>query len=166
MSQTFRCVPLLRPSVASHSMRYLCCHLATSGALNASSRIFSHCLLDSSTSPVRSVPIHKIFLQPLRHFWCPHSFPPTYQSRHKRYRPLTRDILRHQEEHCSAGLLGPFPTLFHLLQELHDFFLLFLLSSPIKLVGGSPPPISSTLHFPMCILLILLIIVALPIVCA
>ena len=36
ISQTVRCAPPLRPSVASHSIRYLYCHFATSGALRAS----------------------------------------------------------------------------------------------------------------------------------
>ena len=51
ISHTVCLVPPFRPSVASQSTGYFCCHF--------------------------------------RHFWCPHSFQPTYQSWHKRNRPLT-----------------------------------------------------------------------------
>ena len=54
---------------------------------------------------------------------CPQSFPPAYHRRHQPNRPLTRRILRDQEDHCCACLLRPFPTLFHFLQEFHHFFL-------------------------------------------
>ena len=86
---------------------------------------FSHCSLSSSFSAINSVPINAVLLLPLRHLKCSQSFPPTYQRRHKRNRPLTRAILRAQEEHCRVSLLRPFRTLFHLLPLL----LLFLFSS-------------------------------------
>ena len=82
---------------------------------------FLHCALSSSISTIRGVPINSILLLPLRHFWCSPGFPPTDQRRHKRNWPLTRDVLQNQREHRRAGLLRPFSTLFHLLQELHDF---------------------------------------------
>ena len=80
-----------------------------------------HRSLVSYVSAICSVPIHTILLLPLRHLVCPQSFPPTYQPWHKRDWPLTRNILRNQEEHRYTGLLQPFSALLHLVQELHDF---------------------------------------------
>ena len=75
---------------------------------------FPNCLLSSSISAVNSVSINTILLLPLRHFWCPQGFPPAYQRGHQRNRPLTCNVLLHQEEHRRASLLRPFFTLFHL----------------------------------------------------
>ena len=61
--------------------------------------------LSSSISAAGSVPIYAVLLLPLRHLWSSQGFPPTNQRRHKRPRPLTRDILRYQEEHHRACLV-------------------------------------------------------------
>ena len=92
------------------------------------SLILSSCLVVESfhfhqcPSPsISGIPSNTIFVLSFCHLRRPQSFPPTDHRRHKRNWPLTRDILRNQEEHRYAGLLRPSPTLFHLLQELHHF---------------------------------------------
>ena len=102
-----------------HSPSILCC-CSSIKSLHFH-QYFPHCTLSSSSSPVDSVPINAMLLLPLRHFWCSQGFPHTNQRRRERSRPLTRNVLKNQEEHRRARLLRPFTTLFHLLQELDNF---------------------------------------------
>ena len=94
---------------------------------------FPDCLLSSSISAISSVSINTILPLSFHHFWCSQSFPPAYQRRHQRNRPLTRDILRYQEEHRRTSLLRPFSTLFHLFPITPPLLLLFLSSTPGRL---------------------------------
>ena len=104
----------------------------------------------SSISPVGGVPLDAILLLPVRHFQCSQGFPPTNQRWHERNRSLTRDSLKHQEEHRRASLLRPFATLFHLLQELYDFPSCFFVShpSPVFALYSSRYLFQSTLLLP------------------
>ena len=70
-----------------------------------------------SFRPSVASPINAILLLPRRKLRSPQSVPPRYQRRHQRNRPLTRDVLRHQEEHRRTSLLRPFSTLFHLFSK-------------------------------------------------
>ena len=91
-------------------------------------QIFPHCSLGSSISAIGSVPLNTIPSLSLRNSRSPLCFPPTYhQRRYKRHRPLTRDILRNQEEHC----------VLHFLKEFHNFSSRFLSSNPKRLWCGS-----------------------------
>ena len=98
-----------------------------------------------ATAPVSGVPISTTPLLPFRYIWCSDNFPPAYQRRHKRKRPLTRDILRYQEEHCCAGLLRPFSPFPRISR--------FLLVSLVKSTGtfgwkpSHPTPIFALYHF-------------------
>ena len=108
------------------------------------------------------------------------SRPPANQRWHERNRSLTRDILRNQEEHLGTGLLRPFATLLHLLQELYDFSscffyhiqgkirrirLLFLLCTMQMLFPDRILLVSSIPHFPRLVLHILHTFVTLPMLC-
>ena len=56
--------------------------------------------LSSSISPISNVPLNTILVLPFRHFLCPQRLPPSnHRWHHQCNRPLTRDILRNQEEH-------------------------------------------------------------------
>ena len=127
-------------------------------------------------SAISDDPISSILQLPLRHLRCPQSFPPTYQRRHQRNRPLTCHLLRYQEEHRRAGLLRPFSTLLHLLPKLHfsscsfrqvlwDLWAEAIASYscsrrarprrffPVRTLSAlvGPPPISSVPHFFHCL---------------
>ena len=51
---------------------------------------------------------------------------PPNQGVQKRGEAFARDVLRNQEEHRPVGMLWPFPTLLHLVEEHHMFPSLFL----------------------------------------
>ena len=77
-------------------------------------------LLGSSTPAICSIPLLTVLLLPLCHVWRPQCFPPPYQRRHQRNRPLTHDILRNQEEHRCACFLRLLATVLHFLHEFHN----------------------------------------------
>ena len=88
-------------------------------------------------SPINSVSLNAVLLLPLRHLRCSQSFPPTYQCRHERNRPLTCDIFQNQKEHRCASLLRPFSTFVPPFPATPQFLFLFLSSGPRGFWCGS-----------------------------
>ena len=98
-----------------------------------------HCSLSSSIPAICTVPIHTVLLLPLCYLRCSEGFPLTYQLRHQRNRPFTRNIFWNQEEHRCACLLRLFATLL-------DCTFLMLFPSHLLSTSATLSQISSTTH--------------------
>ena len=93
---------------------------------------FPDCLLSSSISAISSVPINAVLLLPLRHLRCSQSFPPTYQRRHKRNRPLTCDITSESKRTSLCNLAA---AIFHFVPPFSSNSTISLLVSFVKSKG-------------------------------
>ena len=94
--------------------------------LSTSSKV-SHSACSSSATPIRGVPLNTIIVLP-----CCHRRPQRFPTNHRRW-PLTRDMLRNQEEHRCAGIshtVAPSPRIPQLL-------LLFHSPNPADMLGES-----------------------------